>query len=194
MGTEIRGMMTTVGIVLISLSVVAAGCAQQQAPVAAPAPSPTPAGAAPAPPPPPSRVEEVLPVPPDPIEEDSIATRSLDELNRGSPFTPAFFTLDSAELDDAGRAVVTANAELMKKYPTWVVTIEGHCDERGTAEYNLALWERRAIAAKTYLASLGIAPDRVRTVSYGKEFPFDPGQDEGAWAKNRRAHFVITSK
>ena len=186
--------MTTVGVVLILLSVVAAGCAQQQAPVAAPAPSPTPAGAAPAPPAPPSRVEEALPVPPDSIAEDSIATRSLDELNRGSPFTPAFFTLDSAELDDAGRAVVTANAELMKKYPTWVVTIEGHCDERGTAEYNLALGERRAIAAKTYLASLGIAPDRVRTVSYGEEFPFNPDQDEGAWAKNRRAHFVITSK
>ena len=67
----------------------------------------------------------------------------------------------------------------MKKYATWVVTIEGHSDERGTAEYNLALGERRALAARNYLVSLGIPADRLRTVSYGKEFPFDPGHDEG---------------
>jgi peptidoglycan-associated lipoprotein len=139
-------------------------------------------------------VDDTLPVPQEPVPEDSIANRSLDDLNRDSPFKPAFFPLDSAELDEAGRTVVTANAGWMKKYPTWAVTVEGHCDERGTTEYNLALGERRAVAVKTYLVSLGIAPDRVRTVSYGKEFPFDPGHDEGAWAKNRRAHFVITSK
>jgi peptidoglycan-associated lipoprotein len=74
------------------------------------------------------------------------------------------------------------------------VTIEGHCDERGTAEYNLALGERRATAVKTYLTSLGISPDRVRTVSYGKEFPFNPGHTEDAWVQNRRGHFVITSR
>ena len=86
------------------------------------------------------------------------------------------------------------NAALLKRYPTWTVTIEGHCDERGTAEYNLALGERRAVAARAYLVSLGIPADRLRTVSYGKEFPFDPGHDEAAFAKNRRAHFVITAK
>ena len=75
-----------------------------------------------------------------------------------------------------------------------MITIEGHCDERGTAEYNLALGERRAVAARTYLVSLGIAADRIRTVSYGKEFPFDPAHTEEAWAKNRRAHFVVTQK
>jgi peptidoglycan-associated lipoprotein len=74
------------------------------------------------------------------------------------------------------------------------VTVEGHCDERGTAEYNLALGERRATAIKTYLTSLGISPDRVRTVSYGKEFPFNPGHTDDAWAQNRRGHFVITSR
>ena len=74
------------------------------------------------------------------------------------------------------------------------VIVEGHCDERGTAEYNLALGERRAVAARAYLVSLGIAAERLRTVSYGKEFPFDPGHDEAAWAKNRRAHFVVTAK
>ena len=90
--------------------------------------------------------------------------------------------------------MLDANAEVLKRYATWVVTIEGHCDERGTAEYNLALGERRAVAARSYLVSLGIGADRLKTVSYGKEFPFDPGHDEAAWAKNRRAHFVITSK
>jgi peptidoglycan-associated lipoprotein len=139
-------------------------------------------------------VEESLPVPPEPIAEDSILNRSLDELNRDSPFKPVFFALDGSDLDEAGRATVTANGALLRRYPTWVVTVEGHCDERGTAEYNLALGERRAVAVKTYLVSLGIAPDRVRTVSYGKEFPFDPGHDEAAWSQNRRAHFVITSK
>lgn len=189
-----RSMTATLAIVLaVSM---AAGCARQEAPVTTPGPPPAlpPPVAAPAPPQPPSRVEETLPVLPESIEEDAIASRSLDEMNRDSPLAPAFFGLDSAELDDAGRAVVTANAELLRTYPTWAVTVEGHCDERGTAEYNLALGQRRAIAVKTYLVSLGIDPDRVQTVSYGKEFPFDSGHDEGAWAKNRRGHFVITAK
>ena len=137
-------------------------------------------------------MEESIPVPE--ITEDAIGNRSLEDLNRDSPFRPAFFALDSSDLDDAGRAIVSANADIMKKYASWVVTIEGHCDERGTAEYNLALGERRAIAVKAYLVSLGVASDRLRTVSYGKEFPFDPGHAETAWSKNRRAHFVITSK
>jgi len=90
--------------------------------------------------------------------------------------------------------VLDANAKLLRDNAGAGITIEGHCDERGTAEYNLALGEKRALAAKTYLVSLGVPADRVRTVSYGKEFPFDPGHDEGAWSKNRRAHFVVTSK
>jgi len=191
-----RRLMTTAGVVLVLLSVVAAGCARRQPPVVA-GPTPPlapPAVTAAAPPAPPSRVEESLPVPPEPIAADAISSRSLDELNRDSPFRPVFYPLDGADLDDAGRAVVTANAALLRTYPTWVVTVEGHCDERGTAEYNLALGERRAVAVKSYLLSLGIAPDRVRTVSYGKEFPFDPGHDDRAWSMNRRAHFVITSK
>ena len=188
--------MTHVAVVLGVLSLSLTACSRRQAPVTSPAPSAAtpPAVTAPAPPAPPQRVEEALPVPPEPIVEDSIADRSLDDLNRDSPFKPAFFPLDGVDLDDAGRAVVTANAELLRRYPAWIVTIEGHCDERGTAEYNLALGERRAVAVSTYLVSLGIPPGRLRTVSYGKEFPFDPGHDEVAWANNRRAHFVITAK
>lgn len=193
--TNTRTMLCS-GTCALCLALVIAGCARRQPPVARPVPPPgtSPPAVAPAPPPPPQRVDEALPVPSEPLAEDAIANRSLDDLNRESPFKPAFFGLDSADLDDPGRAVVAANAALLKRYPTWMVTIEGHCDERGTAEYNLALGERRAVAVMTYLVSLGISPDRLRTVSYGKEFPFDPGHDENAWAKNRRAHFVITAK
>lgn len=180
--------------VLVALMIVsAAACGKKQPPalVASTAPPPaTTAGSTGAP----SRVETPLPVPPAPlVPEDAIGNRSLEDLNRNSPLMPVFFELDSADLDDAGRAVANANADILRKNPAWVVTIEGHCDERGTAEYNLALGERRAGAVKAFLVSLGIAQNRVRTVSYGKEFPFDPGHTEAAWASSRRGHFVITS-
>ena len=187
-------------IVLMLLLAFTAACAKKKPatvasgpPPAATAPTPAPAATPPPPPPRPAeRVEDSVPVPA--ISEDTIGNRSLEDLNRDSPFKPAFFDLDSSDLDDAGRAIVSANADIMKRYPTWVVTVEGHCDERGTAEYNLALGEKRAVAVKTYLVALGVSPDRLRTVSYGKEFPFDTGHTESAWSKNRRAHFVITSK
>ena len=134
------------------------------------------------------------PMPPEPLPSDSVAGRSLDDLNRDSPLQPVFFEYDSSDINDSGGKVLQANATVLKKYPSWVVTIEGHCDERGTAEYNLALGERRAVAARTYLISLGVDPNRLRTVSYGSEFPFDPAHNEGAWSRNRRAHFVITAK
>jgi peptidoglycan-associated lipoprotein len=154
---------------------------------AAPPPAPTPV---PAPPP---RAPEPVPVP-EPPREDAVSSTSLDDLNRNSPLKPAFFGLDSSEIDPAAKSVLDGNAALLRQNSTWVITIEGHCDERGTAEYNLALGERRAGAALAYLVSLGIPTSRLKTVSYGKEFPFDAGHDDSAWAKNRRAHFVITAK
>lgn len=184
-------------LVLVTAIVVltAAACAKKQPPVARPAPPPaTTGGTTGETPAPPEPVSEPVPVPPEPLAEDEIGSRSLDDLNRDSPLRPAFFALDSSEITGDAVQVLQQNAEVLKKYPTWQITIEGHCDERGTAEYNLGLGERRAIAARDYLVSLGIAADRLRTVSYGKEFPFDPGHDESAWAKNRRAHFVITAK
>jgi peptidoglycan-associated lipoprotein len=128
------------------------------------------------------------------VPEDSIGSRTLEELNKESPLKPVFFEYDSAELAGDSQQTLNGNAQLLKQYSAWVITIEGHCDERGTAEYNLALGERRALAAREYLVSLGVPADRLRTVSYGKEFPFDPGKSEAAYAKNRRAHFVITAK
>jgi len=170
-------------------------CHHPQPPIARPTPPipPPPVTAGTRPPEPPAPVREPV-VPAEPLPSDSVASRSLDDLNRDSPLKPVFFALDSSDVDDAGRAVLQADAGLLKQYSTWVVTIEGHCDERGTKEYNLALGERRAVAARTYLISLGLDPNRLRTVSYGSEFPFDPGHGEPAWGKNRRAHFVITAK
>ena len=132
-------------------------------------------------------------MPPEPITEDPLKVSDIDKINQNSPFQPVFFALDSTEVDAAGQQVLNANAGILKKYPDWVITIEGHADERGTAEYNLALGEPPAAAARDYLISLGIPGDRLRTVSYGKEFPFDPTHSETGWSKNRRAHFVLTS-
>ncbi len=175
----------------------AGACHKNKPPVARPTPPPaTTSVAQPArPPSPPEPVPETSPVPAEPaISGDTLGSSDLDAINKNSPFSPVFFALDSYEVDGTGQQALTTNAGILKKYPSWVITIEGHCDERGTAEYNLALGEKRALAAKTYLVSLGVPADRVRMVSYGKEFPFDPGHDESAWSKNRRAHFVVTSK
>ena len=190
-----KEMRNTTIVVAVTLALaVTAACGKKKV---ATGPQPPPAEEAsvvtPNPPAPAERVEDRTPVA-QPLADESITNKSLDDLNRDSPLKPVFFPLDSAELDDSGRAIATANASVLKKYSTWGITIEGHCDERGTAEYNLALGERRAVAVKTYLSSLGVSPERIRTVSYGKEFPFDMGHGEDAWAKNRRGHFVITSK
>jgi|YNPNPStandDraft_1061719.scaffolds.fasta_scaffold00353_26 peptidoglycan-associated lipoprotein len=105
-----------------------------------------------------------------------------------------YFDFDKYDLTPRAREILADKAHFMKRFPTVKVLIEGHCDERGTSEYNLALGERRANAAKQYLIHLGIAENRISTISYGKERPVDPGHNEAAWAKNRRAHFVITSR
>ncbi len=179
---------------------LAAACGPKQPPVARPVPppsnTPAPTDATPTQPVvPTSAVVRDTPVVPAPaMSEDPMASRTIDDLNRESPLQAVFFEFDADELTSGARGGLEANVTILKKYPTWLVTIEGHCDERGTAEYNLALGERRAVAAKSYLISMGIPAERFRTVSYGKEFPFDPGHDESAWARNRRAHFVITGK
>jgi peptidoglycan-associated lipoprotein len=183
-------------LMLGSLAMAACGGGKKP-PVARPLPPPPPSSsgtAAGRPPAPPEPVSEPTVVPPEPLRDERIASSSLDDLNRDSPLKPAFFDYDSAELSSEAQRTLNDNATLLKQYQRWTVTIEGHCDERGTPEYNLALGERRAVAARAYLVSLGISADRLRTVSYGKEFPFDPGHDDAAYAKNRRAHFVITAK
>lgn len=188
---------TQIAVIAVLVAALGAGaCSKKKPPVARPMPPPAGSGTTATPPPaPPTPVPDSTPIPPEPrITDDPLVSGDLDVINKNSPFQPVFFTLDSFEIEGPAQQALTTNAEILKKYPSWVITIEGHCDERGTAEYNLALGEKRALAARTYLLSLGVPADRLRTVSYGKEFPFDPGHDESAWSKNRRAHFVVTSK
>jgi len=109
-----------------------------------------------------------------------------------SPLDDVHFELDSAALTDQAKAALEKHALWLQGRRDAKVTIEGHCDERGTVEYNLALGEQRARAARDYLASLGVAADRLRVVSFGKERPLDPGHDEAAWSKNRRDHFAVS--
>lgn len=130
---------------------------------------------------------------------DSGGSGSLDQLRRGessatpasSPLKDVYFAFDRDDLDPAAREILKANADWLKANPSATVQIEGHCDERGTNEYNLALGARRAGASKDYIANLGVAADRLSTISYGKEIPVCKESTEECWAKNRRARFVI---
>jgi peptidoglycan-associated lipoprotein len=108
-----------------------------------------------------------------------------------SPLKDAFFDFDRSAIRDDQKAALTEDVTWLKANARVKITVEGHCDERGTAEYNLGLGERRAKAVKDYLVAAGIAADRIATISYGKERPFVLGHDESAWKWNRRGHFVI---
>jgi len=104
------------------------------------------------------------------------------------------FDFDKYDIRPGDAGILSENATLLKKNPKVKIQIEGHCDEKGTVEYNLALGERRANSTKDHLVSLGISSDRISTISYGKEKPLDPGHNEEAWAKNRRAHVIVSSR
>jgi peptidoglycan-associated lipoprotein len=110
---------------------------------------------------------------------------------KASPFADVRFDFDKSDLKDDAKKICQEVAAYMKKNPGKKLLIEGHCDERGTAEYNMALGDRRAASVKNYLVSLGVPTSALSTVSFGKERPLDPGHNEDAWAKNRRAHFVV---
>ncbi len=185
-----------VGVAVVSLS--AWSCSRNPAPVEPEVPDPPPGAeqVALVTPPPPQMQQSATssPSPPPPLPEEEIAARPLEEINREAPLQPVFFGYDSSELNAVARSVIETNADVLVQNPTWTVAVEGHCDSRGTPEYNLALGERRAYAVRDYLVGLGIAPTRVQTISYGEEFPFVPGDSEEAWASNRRAHFVVTGQ
>ena len=122
----------------------------------------------------------------------------VEELNRVATqrgyLQDAFYNYDESTLSPDAQSALTSSANWLKKNPQYNLLIEGHCDERGTEQYNLALGDRRANSAKEYIVALGVDAGRIRTVSYGEERPFDPAHDEAAWAKNRRAHLVIVGK
>ena len=167
--TPIRILM----LALLALGLMAAGCAKKKpatSPPTPPAEQPTTPSTTPVP--------DTTSPPPVPL------AASFSELG------VVYFALDSYSLDDAGRAVLDKNAKLMRDNPDWVATVAGHCDERGTVEYNQALGEKRANAVRDYLVAAGVPQARLKTVSYGKEMPSVEGHDEAAWARNRRAEFT----
>jgi peptidoglycan-associated lipoprotein len=143
----------------------------------------------PAPPPPPKAE-----VAPQVDEYTRLKSMSADELDKLKLLSDVYFDLDRADIREADRAQLSKNADVLKKFDFMVVTVEGHCDERGTVEYNLALGERRARSAFDYLVSLGVPADRLKTVSYGKEVPVCTDANEACWQKNRRARFAVTGK
>jgi peptidoglycan-associated lipoprotein len=158
------------------VALFAAGCAKKA--VEAP---PTPAPAPPV-------VQPTTPVPtPTPTPEISVPVPTVT----AGDFADVFFELDSYALSDDAKLALDRAARLLRDKADVSVTLEGHCDERGTVEYNQALGEKRANAARDYLVNAGVPAARLQTLSYGKERPFAEGHDESAWAQNRRAHFVL---
>jgi peptidoglycan-associated lipoprotein len=125
-----------------------------------------------------------------PPATSSAPTQTMEEMF-AKEVQDAYFDLDRADIKGDARTALTKTGEFLRSYPQIKVMIEGHCDERGSTEYNLALGDRRAQSAKEFLVSLGIAADRMQTVSYGKEKPFCTQSNEDCWKQNRRAHFAM---
>jgi peptidoglycan-associated lipoprotein len=181
-----------VGTLCAILGLTAAACKR---PVPTPAPPPAPPAAPAPPPPPPPKPTPPPPKPPAPLTEDQIfAQKTVDQLNAERPLGDVLFDYDSSTLRDDGRAAASRNADYLKRWTGVRITIEGHADSRGTAEYNLALGERRAAAVKTYIVSLGVPADRITTVSKGEEEPVCTEETEACWQRNRRGFHIITAK
>jgi len=175
----------------IATLILIPGCAKKPPAATAQPTSPTPTTA---PPPPVEEPKESWKTPPPPAAEPlpakSLATQA-EEFNRQGALKDILFAFDKSDLDDAARRILADNAAWMRSHAEFHVLIAGHCDERDTEEYNLALGDRRANAARDYLVSLGIPGTRLQTISYGEERPVDMGHAEQAWARNRRGQFLV---
>jgi peptidoglycan-associated lipoprotein len=167
-------LLPVIAVLVIALAVAVTGCKKKMAKEE--------------PPPPPPKVEEVAPPAPDTTGQAARERQATMDADRARIVT-VYFDYDKSDIRPEQRDRITTNAEIFRRWTDWPVSIEGHCDERGTVEYNLALGERRALAAKQALVAAGIEGARLSTVSYGEERPADPGHDETAWGKNRRAEF-----
>ena len=178
------------------LLIVSMGCRSktvvEEAPAPTTAPEPAPVVEQP------KQVEEPTDFAPEkPVDVEDLSGDIADVNQRAQDrgwVRDAFFELDSFILTSASQDNLAISSAWLKGHSEFNVVLEGHCDERGTDQYNLALGDRRANAAKNYLVTLGIPEGRIRTVSYGEERPFDPGHNDSAWAKNRRAHIVLVRK
>ena len=181
------------GAIALAVTIAVSACGKKP-PAAAPAPPPTatpPPATTPAAPPAPAPPPAATP-PRAPTEDEIFAKKTIEELSK--ELGTVFFALDSWQLDDAARPVAQKNSEWLKRWTSTRIMIEGHADSRGTAEYNLALGERRAAAVRDYLVNLGVPANRIQIVSKGKESPFCTEENEACWYQNRRGHFVVTAK
>ena len=181
------------GVLLLAIfGLLAAGCGKKAQPVPAPeAPRPMQE----APPPPVVDTPSDAPAPTTALSEEEIFNRkTLEELNAERPLVDAFFDYDQWHVRNDARPGLQKNAEWLRRWSSTRVTISGHCDSRGTSEYNLALGERRAEAVKDYLVNLGVQPERLLVVSKGADSPVCESEAETCWQDNRRAHLVITAK
>jgi peptidoglycan-associated lipoprotein len=131
------------------------------------------------------------PFPKQDIDKTPVVEPTIDELNRQGVLGTVYFAFNSNELDDASKATLQSNAVWLQAHAKYTVEIGGHCDDRGSIGYNVALGDRRATAVKDYLIGLGASASQLVAISYGEEKPVDPGHNEAAWAKNRRAEFTI---
>lgn len=122
------------------------------------------------------------------------AAKELPAAKEGEVLADIRFDFDSSSLSPESRGILQKHAEWLSAHPNYTLVVEGHCDDRGTTEYNLALGERRAAETMKFLVELGIDKSRIKTISYGEEVPLDSAENEAAWAKNRRAHFVVNPK
>lgn len=179
-------------VTILAMACAGAACHAKR-PAAAPATPPPPA-TVPAPPPAPSTPPSPARLPAHPTAEDQFQRESLSDLNAQHPLGDAFFDYNQTDLRDDARQALKQDADWLSKFPTTKVLVEGHCDERGTAEYNLALGDRRAKVVTDYLEALGVSSSRIVSDSVGKEKPFCNGDGETCWSQNRRGHFVITAK
>jgi len=182
---------STLGLAVLALLLVAPAC-RTPAPEPPPVPEPTVQPSQPTTDVQPRAQAEVVDKTPDPLAGDIVAVN--DYVTKNGLLGDVYFDFDRAELTEESRNRLARNADWLRGHPEFVVRIEGHCDERGTNEYNLALGERRAGAARDYLSSLNVAASRLSTLSYGEERPQCADSTEGCWARNRRAHFLITGR
>lgn len=181
--------MRRTALALVLIAVAGLGACGKKTPPPVPAPPPV---APPTPPPAPPPAEPQ--VQPQIDEYTRIKQMSTDEIDRLGLLADVRYDYDKSDLRDGDRAILAKNAEVLKRFDFLKITVEGHCDERGSIEYNLALGERRSKAAFDYLLSLGVSADRLKSVSYGKEVPLCTEANESCWARNRRAHFAVTGK
>jgi peptidoglycan-associated lipoprotein len=192
---RLKGLFLNVALGTV-LALAVAGC-NKKPPAPAPAPPPPPPAAPvtpPPPPPPPAPRPQPAPAPRPLSEEEIFSQKTVDQLNAEHLLGDAFFELDKSNISDEAKSILQKDADWLKRWKSAQVTVEGHCDSRGSAEYNLGLGSRRSNAIRDYLVSLGVPTTQLTVISKGKEAPVCSEEAEACWQQNRRGHFVITGK